>query len=112
MILALSLLIVACARPRESFGNERKNVEAIAVAIAVDISGSMCALDLAPEGEKPSKDVTRLGVVKKMFEKFVKERPNDLISLVTFGTYASARTPLTNDHRSLLQVLKTLQLYS
>lgn len=78
--------------------------------MVVDVSGSMNALDLTPKGVAFSKDTTRLSVVKKVFADFVEKRPDDLISLVTFGTYATARTPLTSDHETLLNVLKGVEI--
>ena len=109
-ILGMLSLILACARPRIPLGKNRKNVDAIAIAMVVDVSGSMSALDLTPKGAEYSKDTTRLSVVKKMFAQFVEKRPDDLISLVTFGTYATARTPLTSDHETLLNVLKGVEI--
>lgn len=109
-ILGMLLLVLACARPRIPLGKDRKNVDAIAIAMVVDVSGSMNALDLTPKGVAFSKDTTRLSVVKKVFADFVEKRPDDLISLVTFGTYATARTPLTSDHETLLNVLKGVEI--
>lgn len=109
-ILGMFLLVAAAARPRIPLGKDRKNVDAIAIAMVVDVSGSMSALDLTPKGTDYSKDTTRLSVVKKVFADFVEKRPDDLISLVTFGTYATARTPLTSDHETLLNVLKGVEI--
>lgn len=109
-LAALLLLVLAAARPRTPLGKERKNVDAIAIAMTVDVSGSMSSLDLTPEGVGYSKDTTRLAVVKKVFADFVEKRPDDLIGLVTFGTYASARAPLTSDHETLLNVLKGVEI--
>ena len=103
------LLIVAAARPRSPLSNERRSVDAIAIAMTVDVSGSMEALDLTPRGEKYR---TRLAVVKELFAKFVDARPDDLIGLVTFGGYASARTPLTADHEAVRHVLKGVEVPS
>lgn len=113
MLLAgLALLIVAAARPRTPLAHESRSVDAIAIAMTVDVSGSMDALDLTPPGEKFSRDTTRLAVVKKLFAEFVEKRPDDLIGLVTFGGYASTRSPLTADHEALLNVLKGVQIPS
>lgn len=106
-VLGLALLVVAAARPREPFGKSSRSVESIAIAMVVDVSGSMRAPDMS---SRYSREVTRLDVVKKTFAEFVKKRPDDLISLVTFGTYASARTPLTSDHETLLNVLKGVEI--
>lgn len=112
MIAGLALMVVAAARPRSPLARERKSVDAIAIAMTVDVSGSMDALDLTPKGEKFSRDTTRLAVVKKLFAEFVEKRPDDLIGLVTFGGYASTRSPLTADHEALLNVLKGVEIPS
>lgn len=109
-VAAMALLVIACARPRVSLGKNRKNVDAIAISMVVDISGSMSALDLTPEGTEYSKDTTRLAVVKKVFADFVSKRPDDLIGLVTFGTFANVRAPLTSDHETLLGVLRGVEI--
>ena len=112
LIAALALLTVAAARPRSSLAREKKSVDAIAIAMAVDVSGSMEALDLTPKGEKFSLETTRLAVVKRLFAEFVAKRPDDLIGLITFGGYAATRSPLTADHEALLNVLKGVQIPS
>lgn len=104
-----ALLVVAAARPRTQLARETRSVDAIAIAMVVDVSGSMEALDLTPKGETWR---TRLDVVKDLFGKFVEARPDDLIGLVTFGGYASTRMPLTADHDALLHVLKGVEVPS
>ena len=105
-----ALLIIASARPRTSLARSSRSVDAIAIAMAVDVSGSMEALDFTSRGASTEK--TRLDVVKEMFAKFVEARPDDLIGLVTFGGFASTRAPLTADHEVLLHVLKGVQVPS
>ena len=114
LLAGLGLLTLAAARPRSPLAHETKSVDAIAIAMAmaVDVSGSMDALDLTPPGVKFSKETTRLAVVKKLFAEFVDRRPDDLIGLVTFGGYASTRSPLTADHAALLKVLKGVEIPS
>ena len=102
------MFVVAAARPRKALSQGQRNVDAIAIAMTVDVSGSMEALDLTPKGTRDYK--TRLDVVKEMFAKFVEARPDDLIGLVTFGGYASSRAPLTADHEALLHVLKGVEI--
>lgn len=110
VVASLALMVVALARPRTPLAHENRHVDAIAIAMAVDVSGSMDALDLTPKGEKFSRNTTRLAVVKKLFADFVEKRPDDLIGLVTFGGYASTRAPLTADHAALLKVLKGVEI--
>lgn len=106
-ILGAASLVLAAARPRKELSQGRSRVDAIAIAMTVDVSGSMEALDLTPKNEKYK---TRLDVVKEMFAKFVEARPDDLIGLVTFGGYASSLSPLTADHEALRHVLKGVQV--
>ena len=109
LLAGLALLVVAAARPQTSLSRERRAANAIAIAMAVDVSGSMMALDLAPD---PAADnaPTRLDVVKDEFASFIARRPDDLVTLVSFGGYASTRSPLTADHRALLQYLKEVKV--
>lgn len=115
LLLSLVLLVIAAARPRTALSRQTRSVDAIAMAMTVDISGSMLALDLAPkeclQGKRPFTDaMTRLSVVKKLFAEFVGKRPDDLIGLVTFGGYAATRVPLTADHAALLKVLEGVEV--
>ena len=112
LLAGLALLVVAAARPRSPLAHESRSVDAIAIAMTVDVSGSMDALDLTPKGARFSRETTRLAVVKKLFAQFVEKRPDDLIGLVTFGGYASTRSPLTADHEALLNVLRGVQISS
>lgn len=110
LLTGLFLLIVAAVRPRTPLAHASRTVDAIAIAMTVDVSGSMDALDLTPKGAKFSRETTRLAVVKKLFAEFAEKRPDDLIGLVTFGGYAATRSPLTADHAALLNVLKGVEI--
>lgn len=104
--VGLGAMIVAAAGPRTQLAREVQAADALAVMMAVDISGSMRALDLS-DGRN---DATRLDVVKRVFRDFMTARPDDLIGLVTFGGYASVRSPLTADHRALLHTLEGVEI--
>ena len=113
-LVGAALLVIAAARPRKALARGNRNVEAIAIAMTVDLSGSMAALDFTPMSvlKMGLRDQfrTRLDVVKDTFRKFIEARPDDLIGLVTFGGFASSRAPLTADHEALLHVLKGLEV--
>lgn len=111
-LLGMLSLIVAAARPQTFLSRERRSVDALAIAMTVDVSGSMEALDLSERTPTGMNYRTRLDVVKEMFGRFIERRPDDLISLVAFGGYASTRSPLTADHDALLQVLKATAIPS
>jgi Ca-activated chloride channel family protein len=104
------LLIAALARPQTAKSESRIHTEGIAIEMALDISGSMEALDF-PIDEKPG---SRLNAVKYVTNEFVvgsrksglAGRPNDLLGVVTFAGFADSRCPLTLDHGALLNVVQ------
>lgn len=112
LLAGLASLVVASARPRTPLARQSRLVDALAIVMTVDVSGTMDALDLTPKGARYTRETTRLAVVKKLFAKFVERRPDDLIGLVTFGGYAATRAPLTADHPALLSVLKGVEIPS
>ncbi|HEY4059569.1 MAG TPA: VWA domain-containing protein, partial [Kofleriaceae bacterium] len=113
MALAVVAFIIAFAGPRKGMDTARVPRDGIGIAMAVDISGSMQAQDLA-EGRNAARcdfdaahDPTRLGIVKRAFTQFVLGskklggRPDDAIGLIAFAHYAETRSPLTLDHDNL-----------
>ena len=118
MLAAGAVLIFAMARPRK--GDERIIVRAngIDIIIAIDMSGSMQAMDV-PENIKSSSALFeaikkqevkhRLDVAKEEIARFIKERPNDRIGLLGFADLAYSFSAPTLDHRWLLERLEQLQ---
>lgn len=110
--LAGLCLAVALAGPRAGLEGSRLRRDGIAIAMVVDTSSSMLALDLSTD----EGDQTRLDAVKKVFTQFVRGakglrgRPDDLIGLVSFARYADTRSPLTLDHDNLLAAAKDLAI--
>jgi len=105
-LLGLGLLILAFARPQ--LGNTTTEIEAsgIDILLAVDVSGSMEALDFTLKG----KAANRLDVVKSVMHTFVDERPNDRIGLLAFSGRPYMVSPLTLDHDWLLKRLDSLSI--
>lgn len=112
---------IALAGPRKGDDHSRVHREGIGIVMAVDISGSMRAQDLAEGGDGArcdydrQHDPTRLGAVKRVFEQFVvgggnglDGRPDDAIGLVAFAHYADTRSPLTLDHGNLIAAARQL----
>ncbi|MBF0511340.1 MAG: VWA domain-containing protein [Candidatus Omnitrophica bacterium] len=104
--LGLFLLIIALAGPQKLLAQSRLKSEGIDIVLALDVSGSMSAEDYLVHGER----VSRLDIIKSTVEKFVKERRDDRLSLVVFGSQAYTVCPLTTDHEWLLQNLKQVRL--
>lgn len=95
-IFAVSLLIIALARPQTSSSRKSISTEGIDIILALDISTSMLAMDFKPN---------RLEAAKKNAARFVKERPNDRIGLVVFAGESFTQCPITIDHDVLVNML-------
>jgi Ca-activated chloride channel family protein len=94
--LAFGPLAVALARPQEVLSRTVESAQGIDIAVVLDISGSMAALDFQPSD--------RLGVAKNVIKAFLDNRAEDRIALVVFAGAAVTLCPLTLDH----EVQKTL----
>lgn len=108
--IGLLLLILAAAGPQTRWTRTRRIAEAIAIQMVVDVSGSMDGLDLSAQPLRHETLQTRLDVVKTVFADFIRQRPDDLIGLTTFGGYASTRSPLTSDHPALMRILEQVEI--
>ncbi len=102
--MALGFLILALARPQIVHGTTELEASGIDILLAVDVSGSMGALDFRIKGQPAS----RIDVVKKVVARFIDERPNDRIALIAFAAQPYLVSPLTLDHNWLLQRLETI----
>ncbi|PIX06866.1 MAG: aerotolerance regulator BatA [Flavobacteriales bacterium CG_4_8_14_3_um_filter_35_10] len=100
-LLALSLLIIALARPRNiAVTTKSKTTRGIDIVMAIDVSGSMLAQDLKPN---------RLEALKKVAERFVNERTNDRIGIVVYAGESFTQTPITTDKRIIINTIQNLQ---
>jgi Ca-activated chloride channel family protein len=111
---ATVLFAIALAGPRTGDTSSHVHKEGIAIVMAVDRSGSMNARDFVAGDAS----VSRLDAVKRVFHEFVEGgkagngRPDDLVGLVVFGTYADGVCPLTLDHANLLAILDDVEIAS
>ena len=111
---ALALLILAMARPQRGDEQTRINTEGVAIQLVVDRSGSMRAQDFTI-GNRPT---DRLSVVKKVVEEFVAGgkglpgRPDDVIGMIAFASFADSLCPLTSDHSHLIQSIRQMTVAS
>ncbi|MFK5952909.1 MAG: VWA domain-containing protein [Desulfobacterium sp.] len=103
---ALALMIVAVARPQ--WGTRKMNIttEGVNIVLALDLSGSMAALDFKRDG----KIVTRLDAVKGVVNDFIMKRDGDRIGMVVFGSQAFTQLPLTRDYNTISFVLDHLKI--
>jgi len=105
-LLALAFVIIALARPQHGKSSTEVNASGIDLILAVDVSGSMQAMDYQRGGQA----ISRLEVVKEVVGKFVEARPNDRIGMVAFAGQPYLVSPLTLDHDWLLQNIDRLQV--
>lgn len=99
---ALTLLIVAMARPRRvDVSTKVRSDEGVDIMMVVDVSLSMLARDLKP---------TRLAALQDVAEEFVTKRPTDRIGLVEYSGEAVTKVPLTTDRGVLIDQIRNLQM--
>ena len=98
--IAITLLIIAIARPQSFSTGENVYTEGIDVAILLDISGSMLAEDFKPN---------RLDAAKNVIDEFIGGRTSDKIGLVVFAGKSFTQCPLTIDYSVLRNLLKDIK---
>ena len=99
-IAAVSLMIIALARPQSSINWEESTTEGIDIVLAMDISGSMLAQDLKPD---------RLEASKNVAIDFISKRINDRVGLVIFAGESFTQCPLTTDHNVLINLFQDVK---
>jgi Ca-activated chloride channel family protein len=99
-VLAISMLILAIARPQASLSWRTENKEGIDIMMALDISGTMLIEDLRP---------SRLEAAKSVAIDFIQSRPNDNIGLVLFAAESFTQCPLTTDHSVLVNLFSGIK---
>jgi len=106
-IFALCLLIIAIARPRLGTGYSEREESGIDIVLAIDVSGSMAALEFSKSSDNL---ITRLDAVKTVVSDFIKKRPNDRIGIVAFAANPFLVSPITLNHDWLIQNLDRLEI--
>ena len=100
-LLILGLLILTLSRPQLRKQMHTATVDAKEIIIALDVSYSMRAQDIAPD---------RYTYAKKAIDALLQKNPNDNIMLIAFTTNPLLLTPPTTDHTLVHTALKALNL--
>ncbi len=108
--LGAGLLVVALACPAMEHHNVQVHASGVDIMLAVDLSGSMQARDMAEAGPGSSFE-SRLDAAKDVVGRFVQARPNDRIGLVAFAGEPYLASPLTLDHDWVLQTIAHLDTH-
>ena len=93
---ALTLIVVAIARPQSAEHYTNTTTDGIDIVLAVDVSTSMLAKDFTPD---------RLSVAKEVASEFINDRTGDRIGIVVFAGESFTQSPLTTDQSSLQTML-------
>lgn len=96
------ILILALARPQTGRSREVIRGQGVDMILALDISGSMAALDFAPDN--------RLQAAQSVIRDFISGREFDRIGLLVFAQESFQQVPPTLDYPILLSSLDQLQL--
>lgn len=99
MLAAVALIAVMLARPQMGTKISQDKLQGIEVMIALDISNSMKAEDVAP---------SRLDKSKMMIENLVDNFTDDKVGLVVFAGDAFIQLPITSDYVSAKMFLQNI----
>lgn len=99
LFVAIALMIFMLARPQ--FGSKMETVKrsGVEVVIALDISNSMLAEDVAP---------SRLEKAKNMISRLVDTFNNDKVGMIVFAGEAFTQLPITSDYISAKMFLESI----
>ena len=99
LMVALTLLIIAAARPQFGQSERTEKRQGIEAIVALDISNSMMAEDVAPN---------RLERAKQMLSKMMDNMVNDKVGLAVFAGDAFIQLPITCDYVSAKMFLNSI----
>lgn len=95
-VVAFVALVFVLARPQTHLSWGKRTVEGIDIMLAIDVSTSMLAKDLAPN---------RIEAAKSVATEFISGREDDNIGLTIFAGEAFTQCPMTTDHATLINLL-------
>ncbi len=102
--LSIAFLIISLARPGKSVTYTSVKNYGIDIMVALDLSGSMMAMDFQPNN--------RLSVAKNVLIDFIKKRKGDRVGLVVFSGDTYLQCPLTAEHNIINQIVDELDFQS
>ncbi len=108
MLRAATLLslVIGLARPQTAHLLSETETSGRDIMLALDVSGSMNAIDFFIDGQR----VDRLAALKYVMKKFVESRRGDRIGLIVFGTDVFTQCPLTTDQLVLQDFINSLEV--
>ncbi len=98
-LAALACLVLALSNPQMGTKTEKVKRKGIDLMIALDVSQSMLAEDVAPD---------RLARAKQAIERIIENRKGDRLGLVVFAGTAFLQMPLSNDYAAAKLFLQSV----
>ena len=107
LFLSLVPAVFALARPVIRKETPDRNPSGIDIVIALDVSLSM---DIDDFKRRDGRDLRRIDAAKAVVHDFIRRRPNDRMGLVAFAGRPYSISPITLDHKWLLDSLDRIRL--
>lgn len=101
------LLVLCLARPEWLGEPIEESSSARDVMLVLDLSGSMDERDFPNGAGQP---VQRLEAVKRVLKRFVRERQDDRVGLIVFGTQAYVQAPFTRDLEAVADLIDSVEV--
>jgi Ca-activated chloride channel family protein len=100
IVTIYTLLVLALASPFTYEAKELSTKKGRDLILTIDVSGSMAQKGFSREESEKS----RYEVAKEIAKGFIKNRFNDNIGIVIFGSFSFSASPLTYDLKALLEM--------
>jgi Ca-activated chloride channel homolog len=98
-VIAVALLVIGLANLQTGDKAEKVQRKGVDVVIALDVSKSMLAKDIAPD---------RLTRAKQLIQRLVETMSNDRVGLIVFAGRAYLHVPLTVDYSAMKMMLQNV----
>ena len=100
-LLSLCCIIIALANPQTITSEQTAEGDGIDIALCIDISGSMSAIDLTPN---------RLEAAKAVAIDFANKRVADKMAVVIFASESFTQCPLTTDKPIVINAIENIHI--
>lgn len=102
LFLLASLDLRLLSSPKDKLPSPSPNlINGVAIYIAIDQSGSMSEKIVDEKGER----IRKIDLLKDVVKEFIKNRPYDLLGLLSFARTPTVIAPMTTDHNFLMREL-------
>jgi len=104
--LGIVALVISIASPYKEAEIQLEPKEGYDIVLMLDSSNSMKRRGF----DNNQRELNRFEVIQNIVNDFIKQRPNDNLGMIVFGTYAFVASPITYDKKILSKLLKQLHI--